>query len=219
MRTGRLLASLLAAASVAAACAGSAAPAGPAPLPPPTALPAGAAPAPAPPSTRAAPITTSTTITTTPAGAPGEASAWPPGRMGADEFYALVKACIERRGFAATVNAEERYVEFRYDDQAQLAKAQEAMHACFDEVDPTFNQPPPAFSDAQLGELYPYVVAQAGCLAEAGYPALDAPSFDFFAEELRGFWDPAGELAEAGVPLDYADVTACRAAGRPAWLG
>lgn len=142
---------------------------------------------------------------------------WPPTGLAPDEFFSRLEVCLREHGYAVTVDFVQYSVEFHLSDDSQVAHAREAQRECIEEVDPSFLSVPPPMSEEQLRALYPYIAARAECLADRGYPLVELPTFDAFVD-LGGRFDPAGELHQMGVSLDFADVTECRQQHRPGWF-
>lgn len=156
-----------------------------------------------------------------PGGAPttdvnsGSTAQWPPVSIPPDEFFLLVEDCLRDEGYAPVVDPEEHTVGFPGDQ----AGSREALQACIAEIDPSYLEPPPPFTEEQLADLYEYVTDQRDCYVELGYPRVELPSFELFSTDLEGRFHPAGVLAsEFGQPPDAADQTTCRERSRPDWF-
>lgn len=139
---------------------------------------------------------------------------WPPVSLLPDEAYARVGTCLEDKGYAPVVDPNDRSVGF----PGNQPGASEALRACFEEVDPSYLEDPPPFTQEQLDDLYAYVTSQRDCYVEYGYPRVDMPSRDRFDTEMRGRFDPAGALAAMGDAPSPEEIHDCRERSRPLWF-
>lgn len=140
---------------------------------------------------------------------------WPPVSIPPDEFFPLVEDCLQLKGFAPVVDPEARTISFS-DSQPG---SDWAKKECITEIDPTYLETPPPFTEEQLADLYLYVTDQRDCYVELGYSRVEMPSRTLFETDLRGRFDPAGELATAygEFPTDE-DLATCRSRSRPYWF-
>jgi hypothetical protein len=140
---------------------------------------------------------------------------WPPVSILPDEFFPLVEDCLQQKGFAPEVDPEARTIEFP-DPQPG---SDWAKKECINDIDPTYLEPPPPFTEEQLADLYLYVTDQRDCYVELGYSRVEMPSRTLFETDLRGRFDPAGELASTygEFPTDE-DLATCRSRSRPYWF-
>jgi hypothetical protein len=149
-------------------------------------------------------------------GAEGETiPRWPPVSLDPEVFFVRLGECLEERGFAVSVDPGAHTIGYR---GSQIQAYKTARDECILEVDPSYLEVPPEFTDDQLAELYAYVTDQAACLAELGYPQVEVPSFDRFAGDLRGRFDPVGDLAELGVFPSDENIGTCRDRAKPLWF-
>jgi len=145
----------------------------------------------------------------------GTIPSWPPVSIPPDEFFLLVEDCLMQKGFAPVVDPEAFTISFPKSQPC----SDEAMQDCMDDIDPTYLEPPPPFSDEQLADLYLYVTDQRDCYVELGYSRVEMPSRTIFESDLEGRFDPAGELASTygEFPTDE-DLATCRSRSRPYWF-
>ena len=140
---------------------------------------------------------------------------WPPVSIPPEEFFGRVGDCLEDEGFSVEVNPAEYTLTYR-GTQRQAFDA--ARDACMNAIDPSYLSNPPPFTEQQLVELYDYAIDKVDCLEELGYPRVDLPSFDVFANELSGRFDPVGQLFADGDSVDDEDMLFCRSRAKPLWF-
>lgn len=161
-----------------------------------------------------------------PTSAAGEATAtssiprWPPVSLLPDEFFPRLVECLNDRGYPVTLGPDYTLTGSGSaggaSDRALYKKAREE---CIREVDPSYAEDPPPFTEAQLESLYGYLQQVVACLAGLGYPQVEMPSFERFSTDLEGRFDPVGVLVEDfGVFPDDADIATCRQEGKPSWF-
>jgi hypothetical protein len=140
---------------------------------------------------------------------------WPPVSILPGEFFLLVEDCLQQKGFAPVVDPEAHTIGFT-DSQPG---SDWAKKECINDIDPTYLEPPPPFTEEQLADLYLYVTDQRDCYVELGYSRVEMPSRTLFETDLRGRFDPAGELASTygEFPTDE-DLATCRSRSRPYWF-
>lgn len=140
---------------------------------------------------------------------------WPPVSVLPDEYFPLVAGCLEDHGFTVTVDVQQRSFYFPGDQPG----SKESRIACQEEIDPSYLQSPPPFTDPQLVELYQYQQSQIRCFADLGYESVTLPSYEIFMAELRGRFDVVGQIREetGEVPSD-AETKTCRERDRPYWF-
>lgn len=141
-----------------------------------------------------------------------EATAEPtsPYRHTQEEFLLLTKACIEDAGFQVELSVEEGGFSFPDLGSDQRAgQARQTVRDCMRSVDPTRLEDPPERTREQLEALYPYAVAQAECMAAAGYPASTPPPIDVFVDD-GAVWEPYTILSAEGITYDQEDLVRCQ---------
>lgn len=152
-------------------------------------------------------------VTTGPGGE--TTSRWPPVSLNPEVFFVRLGECLEGRGFVVSVVPEAHTIR-------HSGSQKEAYGTAFDEgileVDPSYLEVPPDFTDEQNAELFAYVMDQVACFAELGYPQVEVPSFERFAGDLRGRFDPVGKLAELGVFPTDEEIGTCRDRAKPLWF-
>jgi hypothetical protein len=140
---------------------------------------------------------------------------WPPVSLDPEVFFVRLGECLEERGFAVSVDPQAHTIGYR---GSQHEAYEAAFDGCILEVDPSYLEVPPGFTDEQNAELFAYVTDQAACYAELGYPQVEVPSFERFAGDLRGRFDPVGKLAELGVFPTDEEIGTCRDRAKPLWF-
>ena len=148
---------------------------------------------------------------------PGEETIprWPPVSLDPEVFFVRLGECLEAKGFVVSVDPEAHTIR---DSGSQKEAYRDAFDECILEVDPSYLEVSPEFTDDQYAELFAYVTDQGACFAELGYPQVEVPSFDRFAGDLRGRFDPVGELAELGVFPSDEEIGTCRDRAKPLWF-
>lgn len=142
---------------------------------------------------------------------------WPPVSILPDEFFLLVEDCLQQKGFAPEIDPDAHTIEFP--DPQPGSNSDWATQECINDIDPTYLEPPPPFTEEQLADLYLYVTDQRDCYVELGYSRVEMPSRTIFETDLEGRFDPAGELASTfgEFPTDE-DLATCRSRARPYWF-
>jgi len=79
-----------------------------------------------------------------------------------DEFFPLVVECLQDNGYAVTLGPDYSLSEAggSYENRGAL---KETFDECAQQIDPSYLEDPPPFTEAQLKALYDYVNAQVTC--------------------------------------------------------
>lgn len=140
---------------------------------------------------------------------------WPPVSLDPEVFFVRLGECLEGRGFAVSVDPQSDTIAYR---GSQIEAYKTARDECILEVDPSYLELPPEFTEEQNTQMFIYVTDQAACFSELGYPQIEVPSFDRFAGDLRGRFDPVGELAGLGVFPSDEEIRMCKERSKPRWF-
>lgn len=101
-------------------------------------------------------------------------------------------ACLNDHGIPATLGPD-----YTISGGASArAVHKEIREECFREVDPSYAEDPPPFTEAQLESLYGYLQKQVARFVESGYPQVEMPAFERFSTDLEGRFHPVRALIE-----------------------
>ena len=127
--------------------------------------------------------------------------------MTKEEFFLQIKACLAGKGIGVAIDIGTGSISFR-GPEAQSERARVEMEGCARAIDPSRLEPARSPTPAQYHAWYAFVVEEAACLREAGYPVGAAPPEQVFVDS-GGAWDPLTALFGAGGQIPEPVRRAC----------
>lgn len=142
---------------------------------------------------------------------------WPPVSLLPDEFFPRLVACLNDHGYPVTLGPNYTITGGGLITERETYR--KASEDCIREIDPSYVEDPPPFTQEQLESLYRYLQGVVACFADLGYPQVEMPSFERFSTDLEGRFDPVSALIDDyGVFPSDADIAICRQEGKPSWF-